>query len=124
MINALLTFIGFTLIGLGALIVFLPIPLGLLMIVTGIAILVSTSLKAQRFFRWLREKAKPVDAAFDKAEEILPEPIAAPLKETDPDEEPAPLRKTKAPLPAHQPSYISKIGPTRLRPLHHRFSNR
>lgn len=83
----LLILLGLVLILFGLLTVLIPIPTGILSLVAGATVLAAVSPTFRKFFKWLRRKIKPLDAVMDKAEDVLPEELAKPLKRTDPDPE-------------------------------------
>ncbi|MEM9421776.1 MAG: hypothetical protein AAF986_04610 [Pseudomonadota bacterium] len=83
----ILGIIAVILILVGITTVFLPIPIGLLCLLVGVALLTSVNEPFRDFLKWLRRKIRPVDKVFDKAEDVLPDTLAKPLHETDPDDE-------------------------------------
>ncbi|MGV6821254.1 MAG: PGPGW domain-containing protein, partial [Parvularcula sp.] len=78
------TILGLVLILFGLLTLFLPLPTGVFSLLAGIALLASVSEAFRKFFRWLRRKIRPLDAAMDKASDLLPEPVSKPLRRTEP----------------------------------------
>ena len=83
----LITIVGVILLVIGFVTVFLPLPIGMVCILVGAAMLAGVNEPFRRSIKWLRRKVKPVDKALDEAEKVLPEPLAKPLHETDPDED-------------------------------------
>lgn len=78
------TMIGIAFVAIGLVTIFLPIPLGFISLMIGIALLVASNQQFRDFIGWLRRKFKNVDKVFDKTEKILPKPLSKPLHETDP----------------------------------------
>ncbi|MEM7739569.1 MAG: hypothetical protein AAF225_02065, partial [Pseudomonadota bacterium] len=64
-----------------------PIPLGLVLSVLGVIVLISANPWFARYIRRLRKKSKPVDNALKTAEQVLPEPLADPLRQTEIEDE-------------------------------------
>lgn len=60
------------LIGLGIIVTPLPIPFGIIMIVCGLSLLVSTSPAAREKVRWLRARHRGFSSALHKAQRYLP----------------------------------------------------
>jgi hypothetical protein len=76
------------LIAVGMVVFPLPIPIGLLMIVTGLAILISSSRTVARHVREYRRRNTSVDTWLRKAEPRIPSLFRPPLRMTDPLREP------------------------------------
>ncbi len=85
----LVTIVGVILLVFGFATILLPLPTGVLALLVGAAMLASVNEPFRRSIKWLRRKVKPVDKALDDAEKVLPDPLAKPLHETDPDDEDA-----------------------------------
>ena len=83
----ILSLVGLFFVIIGLITVFLPIPIGILSLLIGIAILISVSPRVRDMVKWLRKRWAPADYVFRKAEPLLPDPIAKPLHETDPDDD-------------------------------------
>ncbi|WOI54509.1 hypothetical protein [Parvularcula sp. LCG005] len=84
--SIIFTFLGITLFLVGLITVFLPLPIGLICIVLGIALLVASNKRVRQALSWARAKFRRVDMVFDKAQEVLPEKLSKPMRETDPHE--------------------------------------
>jgi hypothetical protein len=93
--------VGWILVLLGLVIFPLPIPLGLLLIVTGLALLVRDSVTVQEWIRGLRESNPGFDQQLREIRERLPDFLKAAIDATDPqranpDNEPGPGEKPDA----------------------------
>lgn len=82
-----LTALGLAFLAIGLITVFLPVPIGLFLILLGTALLVSVNAQARAAVKWLRRRVRGVNDALGQAEKILPEKLAKPLHETEPDED-------------------------------------
>ncbi len=63
-----------------------PIPIGLIMIACGLALLISNSDAARNFVRALRTRHRGFDAWLRKAERVVPHPFDRILKRTEIDD--------------------------------------
>lgn len=77
--------LGGVLVLTGLVIFWLPVPLGLVLIGTGLAILITTSKFVRRWVRHEREEHDAVDEVLKDAEDNLPDELARPLKQTNKD---------------------------------------
>jgi hypothetical protein len=77
--------IGAVLLVIGVPLLVSPIPLGALLIAIGVLVLTGSSPWFAGQIKALRARFSNVDDVFDKAEDLLPEPLAEPLRETEPD---------------------------------------
>ncbi|NRA31290.1 MAG: hypothetical protein HRU11_13630 [Parvularculaceae bacterium] len=86
-----------TLVGLALIVISLPltvspIPFGLILMFTGIVILVASNPLAAAALRALRRRYAWVDGLFDRAQTVLPDELAEPLRQTD-IEQPEPVAR-------------------------------
>ena len=89
------TVVGAALVLVGIPLTISPIPLGIFLIAIGVIILIGANPWVANFIRNLRKNSKPVDNAFKTAENVLPEPLAAPLKQTEVEDEEDDKTETK-----------------------------
>ncbi len=75
--------LGALLILLGLPLFWTPIPIGLILIATGIALVISNSDAAREWVRTLRMKHPRFDAWVMKAESVVPRPFDRILKQTE-----------------------------------------
>jgi len=80
----ILQILAVILIVVGAVTFPLPIPIGAVLIVAGLALLISTSSFVARTIRRWRGRHPETDGNIRKAEDYLPERLRAPLDKTDP----------------------------------------
>lgn len=85
MLRLAIQFAALVLIVIGVILFPLPIPFGLAMIVTGLAMLVSSSPVVARWLKRLRRRNQGTDRAIRTIESGLPEVLAGPLRTTDPE---------------------------------------
>ncbi|MEO1043203.1 MAG: FUSC family protein [Pseudomonadota bacterium] len=64
-----------------------PIPLGIFLLAISVIILISANPWFAKLIRKLRRRSKPLDNAFKTAKNVLPEPIADPLRQTEVEED-------------------------------------
>lgn len=76
--------VGMFLLAIGAPLLVTPIPLGLLLIVLGTAILLASSVQARNWVRRRRQTDKSFDAGLRRFEERMPGPLRALLVSTRP----------------------------------------
>ena len=84
MFRPFLAILAIVLILVGLVVLPMPIPLGAIMIVTGVVLLVSTSARAAWMVRSFRQKHPGADVAIRGVEERLPAKLRQVLKRTDP----------------------------------------
>lgn len=99
--------LGFVLIVIGLPLMISPIPLGIILIFLGFVTLIGSNPMVARLVQKWRRRHATVNEFFHKAEEVLPDPIAEPLHETDigdpgekasaADEPPPMMRKIREP---------------------------
>ena len=75
--------LGVLLIMLGLPLFWTPIPIGLILIASGLALLISNSDSAREFVRERRARHPRFDAWLSKAERVVPHPFDRILKRTD-----------------------------------------
>ena len=76
---------GVGLVVVGVPLTFTPLPVGLPMTGLGVVILVASSPFVARRLKAWRAASKTVDRVVDRAEDMLPEPLRAPLERTEPE---------------------------------------
>ncbi|MEM0927911.1 MAG: FUSC family protein [Pseudomonadota bacterium] len=77
------TVLGAALLVVGIPLTLSPIPLGIILVAIGVIILISANPWFATLIRKLRKNSRPVNDAFKTAEDVLPDPIAEPLRQTD-----------------------------------------
>jgi len=82
-----------------------PIPFGLITLFFGIVVLVASNPLAARALRALRRRYAWVDGLFDRAQTVLPEELAEPLKKTDKDAE-----EPQTSAPANGRKMMQRVG--------------
>lgn len=87
--------LGVLLIAAGLPLFWTPIPVGLVMISAGLALLISNSDVARDFVRERRRRHPRIDAWVRKAERVVPHPLDRILKETEADEAPGADRQDR-----------------------------
>lgn len=80
--------LGLLLILIGLPLFWTPIPVGLILIAAGLALLISNSDAAREFVRQRRMRHPRFDAWVRKAEHVVPHPFDRILKQTDADRGP------------------------------------
>jgi hypothetical protein len=75
--------LGLLLILIGLPLFWTPIPVGLVMIAGGLALVISNSDRARAFLQARRQRHERLDAWLVKAEAVLPVPFSRILKQTD-----------------------------------------
>lgn len=86
-IRFILSLIAIAMIVVGVVTMVSPIPFGIILIVSGLALLVLANPKARPFLRWLRRKLPFLDHWLDEAEPRSSGRIRDVLRETDPEEQ-------------------------------------
>ena len=86
--------LGLGLVMVGVPLILTPLPVGLILTALGALVLVASSPFAARRLKAWRGASKTVDGAIDRAEDLLPDPMSAPLERT----QPKPQRTADAPL--------------------------
>lgn len=82
------TVLGLALLLLSLPLTLSPLPFGLILMFIAVVILVASNPLAARLLRALRRRYPWLDRFFNKAEDVLPEELAEPLRATDnPDDE-------------------------------------